>query len=365
MTSTLAMAQINKEKGLTDNNPKKFNAEFDGIGPRVYIVPPPKTEEEVVTERYALKKQDQHQIDSLLLSLNLKKELKSFNTQNPPSAAMDSLKKTDEERFLLAGIHYYQEQEELNIQANWENNLAVFYILTSHFEQANELLWAASKTKDAIGSIEDQLLVLNNLALLEIKKGNSIQALALYDQLLERAKKTKSIDNQTLAYLAIARLEARLGNFAEAHNLIIKKSMPLLQRSKNYSRIVMALNDLASFKEMQNSDTEAKWIYLQAIDVARIRKDEKGLAISLFNLARLKNRIEDISLAILDYQAAKDLATKYKMEDLLVEIHDGLGDAYLKLHDYKAAAFTLSEYHLLKSDLLLQNHASIKISNNQ
>src|SRR5690606_22798709 len=128
-----------------------------------YIIPPPKTEKELVTERYALKKQDQHQIDSLLISLNLKKELNVFNLQNPDFQGKDSLKNKNEESFLLAGIHYYQEQEALNIQADWQNNLAVFYILKGNFEQAHDLLWTASKTKDKMGSIEDQLLVLNNL----------------------------------------------------------------------------------------------------------------------------------------------------------------------------------------------------------
>lgn len=130
--------------------------------------------------------------------------------------------------------------------------------------------------------------------------------------------------------------------------------MPLLQKSKNYSGIVIALNDLASFKEMQEKDTEAKWIYLQAVDVARTHNDEKGLAISFYNLAQLKNRIGDENLSIADFKASKDLAIKNEMEDLLVEIHDGLGDAYLKLNEYKAAALALNEYQSLKTNLLNQ-----------
>jgi hypothetical protein len=43
------------------------------------------------------------------------------------------------------------------------------------------------------------------------------------------------------------------------------------------------------------------------------------------------------------------------MEDLLIEIQDGLGDAYLKLNDFKAAALALTEYHSLKSNLLDQH----------
>ncbi|HLT42073.1 MAG TPA: hypothetical protein VKZ95_05160, partial [Sphingobacteriaceae bacterium] len=80
----------------------------------------------------------------------------------------------------------------------------------------------------------------------------------------------------------------------------------------------------------------------------------KGLAISFYNLAQLKNRIGDENLSIADFKASKDLAIKNEMEDLLVEIHDGLGDAYLKLNEYKAAALALNEYHSLKTNLLNQ-----------
>src|SRR5690606_39753753 len=91
-------------------------------------------------------------------------------------------------------------------------------------------------------------------------------------------------------------------------------------------------------KESEEKLIEAKWIYLQAIDVATIHKDERGLAVSLYNLAELKTMIGDASLAIADYKRARDLASRNKMNALLVEIEDGLGDAYLDSGDYKEAA---------------------------
>jgi len=334
------------------DDPHKYKSNFDGIGPSVYILPPPKTEEELVTEQYAIKKQNQHQIDSLLTNLNFKKELKKIHTS--PSFLKDSLRSANEEAQLIALLDHYKNEINESYYADWQNNLAIFYLLAGETNKASVLLLESLKTKERLGSIEDQLLVLNNLALLEIKAGNNIQALSLYDQLLEQAKKTRNINNQAKVYVAIAKLEARSGNFSTAHNLIIKNCMPLLQKSKNYSGIVIALNDLASFKEMQEKDTEAKWIYLQAVDVARTHNDEKGLAISFYNLAQLKNRIGDENLSIADFKASKDLAIKNEMEDLLVEIHDGLGDAYLKLNEYKAAALALNEYQSLKTNLLNQ-----------
>jgi hypothetical protein len=221
------------------------------------------------------------------------------------------------------------------------------------------------RIKKQLGLIEDQFIISTNLAMLEAELGNNINAIALYDQLLEDAKKAKNINNQASSYLAMAKLEAKSGNFIAAHNLIIKKSIPLLHRIKNYSGVVIALNELAYFKEMQESDIEAKWLYLQAIDVATKNGNERGRAISFFNLAQLKNRIGDDSLAISDYLISKELAVKNNMDDLLVEIEDGLGDAYLKLNDYKAAALALIEYQSLKTSLLNQHLFSEDLIENQ
>jgi hypothetical protein len=347
-----ASAQEKENKLNSTDNPHKYSNNFEGVGPRVYILPPPKTEEELLVEEYATKKENQHQIDSLLVNLNLKKELKRINTFPLSSFFKDSLK--NEEAHLIAVANHYKNEMNENSYADWQNNLAVFYFLSGESKKASALFLESLKIKEKLGSIEDQLLVLGNLALLEAKVGNNIKALSLYDQLLEQAKKTKNLDNQAQSYLAIAKLEARLGEYSAAHNLIIKKCIPLLQKSKNYSGIVFALNNLASIKEMQKSDTEAKWIYLQAADVAKKYSDEKGLAISLYNLAQLKNRIGDGNLSIADFMVSKDLAIKNQMEDLLVEIQDGLGDAYLKLNDYEAAALALNEYQSLKSNLLDQ-----------
>lgn len=351
--SSLAFAQESDFQSM--KNPDKYNESFEGIGPKVYILPPPKTEEEILTEKYAIKKQNQHQIDSLLVNLNLKRELKRINSRSPGSSSRDSLATGQEEARLIALINYYKKEGNESYISDGQNNLAIFYFISGEYEKAAALFLESLRIKKQLGLMEDQFIISTNLALLEAELGNKINAIALYDQLLEDAKKAKNLNNQALSYLAMAKLEAKSGDFIAAHNLIIKKSVPLLHKSKNYSGVVIALNELASFKEMQESDIEAKWLYLQAIDVAQKNKNERGLAISFFNLAQLKNRIGDDSLAISDYLTSKELAVKNNMEDLLVEIEDGLGDAYLKLNDYKAAALALIEYQSLKTNLLNQH----------
>lgn len=332
------------------HDPIEYNSSFNGIGPKVYILPPPKTEKQELTERYETKKINNTRIDSLLEKLNFLKKIKKIPT---PFTIENSLA-NNEEDILIEGIEYFRKNDEQNTLADWQNNLGVYYIKKERIQEARTLLLASFEKQKLLNADDEKQIVLQNLALLEMKNNNAIAAFALYDQFLSDAIKTRNVNQQIIAYLSLAQLEAKVGDFIRAHNLIIKKGIPLLQRNKDYSRIVLALNDLAGFKEIQEENTEAKWIYLQAIEVASKNEDETGLALSYFNLAKLKHKIGDEKLAISDYNEAKKLATKNSMKCLLIAINDKLGDAYLKLNDLKTATALLNEYQTLKISLLNQ-----------
>lgn len=331
-------------------DPSKYNSDFKGIGPSVYILPPPKTEKQLLTERYETKKQNNTRIDSLLEKLTFLQEIKTIPTV---FAIEHSLAKSEEE-MLIEAVDYFTKKEDQGSLADWQNNLAVYYIKNERFKEAHSLLLSSLAKQLLIGTEANKQIVLQNLAMLEIKNDDMIATFALFDQFLSDALKTKNVHQQIIAYLSLARLEAKVGEFTRAHNLIIKKGIPLLQKRKDYRRIVLALNDLALIKEIQEENTEAKWIYLQAIDVASKNEDETGLAISYFNLAKIKHKIGDEKLAISDYKEAKRLATENNMKYLLIAINDKLGDAYLKLNDLKTATALLNEYHVLKTSLLNQ-----------
>src|SRR5690606_12400527 len=295
-------------------HPTKYNKEFSGIGPEVYILPPPKTKQEILQEKYSTKKIEKVTLIQLTDKLELSDRLKRINNENLPAGTLK--------------------------------------LLNGDFDEARELFISSLNTYKIEEDIYNQQIVLQNLAILEEQSGNLLTSLEYYDELVNLAKKTKDIQREGLLNLSIALLQAKLGNYSAAHNLIIKRSFPLLQKAKYFPDVVNALNTLAAIKESEEKFTEAKWIYLQAIDVAKIYKDETGLAQSLFNVAKLKTRIGDSILAIPDYKLAKDLAIKYNMNTLLVEIEDSLGDVYLDSGNYTEAALALSSYNTLKSEFI-------------
>lgn len=314
-----SMIHIVESKAQT-SSPIKYNKEFAGIGPEVYILPPPKTEKERLQDQYSEKKKDQGQLVQVLNQMRLSGRLKQLSPTDSLSASKNQLGTAK----LLAG--------------DVEGARTIFKELLYKFQLRDDLY--------------NQQSVLQNLALTEEQSGNYLASLDYYETLISLAKKAKNIQNEGLISLSIATIESKLGNYSAAHNLVLKRSFPLLRKFKYFPDVVNALNTLAAIKESEEKLIEAKWIYLQAIDVATIHKDERGLAVSLYNLAELKTMIGDASLAIADYKRARDLASRNKMNALLVEIEDGLGDAYLDSGDYKEAALALNSYLILKLEFI-------------
>ena len=329
----------------------KYHKEFSGIGPKVYILPPPKSEKEKLQDQYSNKKKEQQELIQIMNQMKLSNRLKKIDNGNLPLAIVRS-DKMGGERLLIAAISYYKQVNKVDSAFAWQNHLGVFKLLQGDFSESIKIFEDVLSHYKQSENLVNQQALLQNLAIAEEQSENYVASLAYYKKLISLAKKAKNIQNEGLISLSIATIESKLGNYSEAHNLVIKKSFPLLQRFKYYPDVVDALNTLGSIKESEEKLIEAKWIYLQAIDVATIHKDEKGLARSLYNLAELKIRVGDASLAISDYIQAREVAKRNKMNGLLVEIEDGLGDAYLNSGDYSEAAIALNSYNILKLEFI-------------
>src|SRR5690606_14869147 len=90
------------------DHPVKYDKEFSGIGPKVYILPPPKTEEELLQDKYSEKKKTQEQLLHLIGQLELSARLRKTDNGKLPSNLIDS-NKTDKELQVLAAINYYKQ----------------------------------------------------------------------------------------------------------------------------------------------------------------------------------------------------------------------------------------------------------------
>jgi len=329
----------------------KYNEDFAGVGPQVYILPPPKSDEELLQDRYIDKKNGQMELVKLINQHELLKSLKFVDNGLMPKNA-NLAAENDREKQAEAAINFYVQQNRIDSAMAWKNRLACMALMKDDKTAARALFTEVYAYYGQTGDQEKGRALLLNRAVLEERSDNYVKALAYYDDLLKQARKAKNLQDEGLLNLSVATIESKLGNFSAAHNLVIKKSFPLLQKAKYYPDVVNALNILAAIKESEDKPTEAKWIYLQAIDVASTHRDERGLARSLYNVAELKNRIGDGELSIADYKLAKEYASKHNMHSLLVEIEDGLGDAYLQSGNYAEAAMALNSYNILKGEFI-------------
>lgn len=334
------------------NQPSKYNEQFSGIGPKVYILPPPKTKIEIIQGQYSNKKQEQSELLALINRIQLFEKLRKIDNGEIPVNIAKDTSIVSREKQVSATINYYKQANRLDSVRAWKNHLAIINLLKGNHDSARDLFLAVLKEYELANNKLNNTAVLNNLAILENDDGRFQASLKYYDRLIGIAKAEKDILAEGLYTLSVANIEAHLGNYRAAHNIVLTRSFPLLQKSKSYPNIVNALNTLALIKENEKKFVEAKWIYLQAADVANMHKDERGLAESLFMIAELKNKIGDGTLAIEDYKRAKELASKHGMDALLIEIEDGIGDAYLNLGKYNEAALALNSYNILKVEFI-------------
>src|SRR5690554_1603402 len=236
-----------------------YNRDFAGVGPQVYNLPPPKSEEEVLQDQYIDKKNGQMELVRLINQQELLKSLKfTDNGRLPGSAALAS--GSEKEKQVEAAVNYYVQQNRIDSAMAWKNHLACLALIKDDKTAARALFTEVYAHFGQTGDREKELALLNNLAVLEERSENYAKALTYYDDLLKQARKTKNLQEEGLLSLSVARIESKLGNFSAAHNLVIKKSFPLLQKTKHYPDVVNALNILAAIKESENKPTEAKWI---------------------------------------------------------------------------------------------------------
>src|SRR5690606_24002690 len=167
----------------------------------------------------------------LLQKIELSDRLQKIDNGFMPRNQVDSKKINKEDR-LVSTINYYKQRNRIDSVLAWQNQLGIFRLVNSEIEEARNLFKEVLFKYKLAEDLDNEKVLLHNLAILEEQSGNYIASLSYYDQLIVLAKKTKNIKEEGLINLSIALIEAKLGNYLSAHNLVTKKSFPLLQRTK-------------------------------------------------------------------------------------------------------------------------------------
>lgn len=338
---------------------------FQGIGPIPYNLPPKKTQEQLLEDRYALMREDAEALHQYFDGLKLYRQLEEsgdsplvpesslFGQQGPIDA------ENNIERSLLASIGFYQRLNNRTAMSDLQNRLAIYYVREAEYNKAIPLFRAALAEKEVLQDHDAKNTVMRNLAIVYQYIAAYPDARHFFEQLAQSAEKVRDFNLQADALSHIAQIKAKNLQFLEAENDVIKKILPLYKKTKNEKGKMEAFNTLASFYRDEKKYTQSRWFYLQAIEIATARNHHNGLANNLYELASVKNGIAEYALAVIDYKAAADFARQSKDRELQLRINNGLSKAYKALGDYGNVATCIKEYYSLKDELLMDVKGSL------
>ncbi|WP_313261970.1 tetratricopeptide repeat protein [Sphingobacterium sp.] len=349
ITSTVSLkAQTNNKPLDPSGFVTKYDSSFAGIGPKVYVLPPPRTKEEELVDSY---KEKQGFFDSISRQL----EYQSIIEDYKPTLNASYLKQSfnpfpatgQEWNDLIAKL---ENNRNLPLAAGMANEYAYDLLKKGDINKAIALLIRGLNAARTSGSGEKFVLE-HNLANAYLFNGNFTDAAAMQETFLRSAVEKKELVDQANTLVRIALVQAHEKKYFAAENTIIRRAFPLYNRTKNHFGKVYALINLAKIYQLQNKHTEAQWFLIQAKDLANLRKIDNELPEIEYMLAFSKYIQQNYKVAQLEFEKAKTLADVENNKVLQLAIADKLGDIYLMMGNFKDAEQELSSYWRLRNEL--------------
>ncbi|MFD2596656.1 tetratricopeptide repeat protein [Sphingobacterium griseoflavum] len=327
----------------------KYDTNFNGIGPKVYVLPAPRTREELLIDSYNEKTAFQDSIDRALDFQQLLEDFKS--TSN------------------LGHIQYLLSPTPETPLA-W-NNLVEQEILRGNYSAAYGLLHAYAANSLRAGAIHQTIGLLQSalqqaqktpntmdVATIQYNLGNvylfdkNIQEAGFFQEsYYKHALKQQQTVEQANALVKIALVQAYDKDYRSAENNIIRKAIPLLNKVKAYEHKINAWQTLAKIYQLQNKHTEAQWFLIQARDLAKAKNYPNSRAEIEYMLAFSKFIQKNYTVAQKEFLQADALAKTEDNKLLQLAIVDKLGQIYMSQHELNKAEDALKSYDDLRQEL--------------
>ncbi|RZF58708.1 tetratricopeptide repeat protein [Sphingobacterium corticibacterium] len=327
----------------------KYDTDFDGVGPRVYVLPAPRTREELLTDSYNEKTAFQDSIDRALdfqeLIVDFKTTRAEMNVQHLlspiPSTALAWNELVERE----------VERGNYNAAYGLLHTYASLSLKEGTIAQTLGLLQSALQHAQKTSNTSDVAVIQYNLANTYLYDRNIQQAGYFQEAYYKTAVQQKSIVDQANSLLKIALIQAHDKDYRSAENNIIRKAIPLLNRAKAYEQKIIAWQTLARIYQLQNKHTEAQWFLIQARDLANSKNFNGELAEIEYMLASSKFVQKNYNVAKKEFLQADELAKSADNKLLQLAIADKLGQIYMTQRDFNNAEVILHNYQDLRTEL--------------
>lgn len=324
----------------------KYDTLFNGIGPPVYILPLPRTLAEEMKDTYNEILSFQ---DSISKGLQYFRLFSNFKKTTNFSALTQIIGENRAGKDYLPLLEQFSNQNTL--MYGLYNEQASQYVLEYNYPAAAQALHAAIAGAEAHSRLDDQAIIKSNLASLYLLQGRYDEAIKLEESYLKYVEGKKDQAEQAASNTRIALIQAYAKQYRAAENSVIRKAIPLFNRSKFYSGKVDGWIILAEIYRLQNKHTEAQWFLIQAKDLAKEKNYEEKLAMIEYMLGSSKMVQANYQVAKDELQTAWGLAQQSSNKYLQLAIAEQLGRAHVNLKNFDIAENYLEKYWNLRNDL--------------
>lgn len=330
----------------------KYDAGFNGVGPKVYVLPAPRTKAEILADSYAGKVYFQ---DSIERALDFQQLVEEFKPTSNLSNIQYLLAPEPQTALAWNGL--------IEKEIARENYSAAYGLLHAYaaaslregaVHQTLGLLESALKNAQKTPNLLDIAIIQYNLGNVYLYDNNILQAGVFQEAFYKNALKQQSVVEQANSLVKIALIQAHDKDYRSAENNIIRKAIPLLNRAKAYDRKIIAWQTLAKIYQFQNKHTEAQWFLIQARTLAQSKNLQNELAEIEYMLASSKFVQKNFKVAQKEFLQADELAKTEDNKLLQLAIVDKLGQIYMTQRDLPKAEDALEDYETLKKELFKQ-----------
>lgn len=327
----------------------KYDTDFSGVGPKVYVLPAPRTREELLSDSYEEKIAFQDSIDKALDLQQLTTEFKTAHAERNVQRLLSPLPTSEAEWNRLVD----RELKRGNYSAAYGllHTHASISLKEGNISQALGLLQSALQHAQKTSNTADIALIQYNLANIYLYDKNIRQARYFQETYYKNAVQRRSTLDQANSLMKIALIRAHDKDYLSAENDIIRKVIPMLNKTKAYERKVAAWQTLARIYQLQNKHTEAQWFLIQARDLANSRRFSEDLAEIEYMLAFSKFIQKNYNIAKKEFIQADELAKSEDNKLLQLAIVDKLGQIYMTQSDFNNAEEALLSYEDLRTEL--------------
>lgn len=350
LTTGIATTVLAQQKTLDPSGYLlKYDTQFEGIGPKVYVLPPPRSKAEEIKDNYMEIVNFQDSITQALQYLRLLENWKpTTNDATILQLLSPAPQNTAEWNMLIAS---YSDQKNHAIASGLLNEYAKVRVLHKETSQAVGLLESALQEATAQQNVQNIGIIQSNLSTLLLFNKDYIEAGRYEEAYYKQAIVDKSIVDQANSIVKIALIKAYDKDYNAAENNIIRKAIPLFNKAKAYEGKTIAWLTLAEIYQMQNKHTQAQWFLIQARDLASSKNLSNNLAEMEYMLAFSKYIQQNIAVAKKELHMALELSKKEDNKFLQLAIVEKLGRINLQENNMEEAEKQLQDYWQIRKML--------------